>query len=107
MQLASSYRLAPGCCFSCRGAGSKKIVDFNRDELVGAQGYRSAVYLCDLCITAAYQMLDPDTVLIGKQKLADLLGENTALTNEVTRLIDEATALDVRLASALRSTSDA
>lgn len=82
-----------------------KIIDLKREDPGVIK--RNAVYLCELCVTAAYQMLDPDTVLIGKQRLADLEGENTALTNEVTRLIDEATALDMRIASALRSTSDA
>lgn len=101
MRLTFGYQIAPGCCHVCRSAKPCKIIDTSRDDPDTIK--RQAVYLCEWCVTAAYQMLDPTKVLIEQQVLADKDGEIIALTNEVTRLMDEASALDIRLAKAVAS----
>ena len=105
MNLTSTYQCHPGHCFCCGNSTSGKILDLAGDDL--SQVRRFHVYLCETCVTAAFMMLDSSKVLIDKQKLADLEGENTALSNEVSRLLDEATAMDVRLAKAMRAEVDA
>lgn len=105
MQLLTEYKFPPGCCFSCRMARPGKVVLLQQQDPNTIK--RNMVYLCWQCVTAMWDMLEPDKVLVPKQKIADLEGENIALTNEVTRLIDEATSWEIKLAQALRSTADA
>lgn len=101
MDLIYSYRLAPGCCHVCRSATAGKIIDTHREDTEVIK--RNVVYLCELCVTAAYKMLEPTKVLIEAVKLAALEGENTALTDEVLRLRAERDAWDARIALAIKA----
>lgn len=109
MNLTYGYRVAPGCCFVCRNSHAEqsnqgtppKIIDFERDD--PSEIKRHHVYVCESCVLAAYQMLDSTKVLVEHQLLADKDGEIVALTNEITRLMDEASLLDIRLAKAVAS----
>lgn len=101
MDLIHSYRLAPGCCHVCRSAQPGKIIDTHRED--GEQIKRNVVYVCELCVSAMYKMLEPSKVLVEAVKLAELEGENTALTDEVLRLRAERDAWDARIAQAVRA----
>jgi len=101
MELLYNYQIAPGCCHRCRTTKPGKIIDLRRED--PAQVLRQAVYLCEDCITAAYMLLNTPLVLVDRQVLADKDGEITALANEITRLMDEAAAMDARLVRAIAS----
>lgn len=101
MNLTFNYQIAPGCCHICRSSASGKIIDTRREDSEVIK--RNVVYLCELCVTAAYKMLDPSKVLIEAVKLAALEGENTALTDEVLRLRAERDAWDARIAQAIKA----
>lgn len=107
MRLTYGFQINPGCCHVCRssyataGGGPVKVIDTDRDDLGQVKRYH--VYLCENCVTAAYQMLDSTKELIGKQELADLRGENIALTNEVARLMDERDKTETMIARAVIS----
>jgi len=105
MQLAYNYNVSPGCCFSCRSATPGKIIDLNREDPASIK--RNNVYLCSLCTTAAYKMLEPSQVLVESAKLAELEGEIVALTDEILRLRVERDAWDARIAQAVAANVDA
>ena len=94
MELLYNYQIAPGCCHRCRTTKSGKIIDLRRED--PDKVLRQAVYLCEDCTTAAYMLLNTPLVLVDRQVLADKDGEITALANEITRLMDEAAAMDAR-----------
>lgn len=105
MHLSYGYQVAPGHCHVCGSSGTTlngaptKVIDTDRDDPSAVKRYH--VYLCADCVTAAFSMLDSTKELIGKQELADLRGENTALTNEISRLMADAEAMDTRIAKAI------
>jgi hypothetical protein len=105
MNVVHGYQVAPGRCHICASSEARPTIDTSADDLGHVRRWR--VYICDLCVAAMFAQLHPTKAVIEKQKLADLEGELTAVSNEVTRLIDERAAWDTRLAAALRADVDA
>lgn len=105
MRLVFGYQISPGQCHVCGSSSSGKIIDTDRDDLSRVKRYH--VYLCELCVTAAYKMLEPSKVFVEATKIAELEGENVSLTDEVLRLRTERDAWDTRLAQALAVNADA
>lgn len=107
MKLTYGYQVAPGHCHVCGSSGATlngappKVIDTDRDDPSTVKRYH--IYLCGDCVTAAFVMLDSTSELIGKQALADLRGENVALTNEVARLMDERDRTETMIARAVIS----
>lgn len=107
MRLSYGYQVAPGHCHVCGNSGAtlngqpQRVIDTDRDDPSTIKRYH--IYLCADCVTAAFQMLDSTKELIDKQALADLRGENTALTNEVARLMDERDRTETMIARAVIS----
>lgn len=105
MRLVFNFQVSPGQCHVCGSSKSGKIIDTDRDDLSRVKRYH--VYLCELCVTAAYKMLEPTKTLVEATKIAELEGENVALTDEVLRLRTERDAWDTRIAQALVTNADA
>lgn len=105
MKLTYGYQVNPGHCHVCGNSHAtlngvpQKVIDTDRDDPSTVKRYH--IYLCGDCVTAAYQMLDSTKEFIDKQALADLRGENVALTNEISRLMADAEAMDTRIAKAI------
>ena len=105
MMLVYNYQLSPGCCHCCRGSGAKKIIDTRRED--PGVIMRANVYICDLCVTSMYQMLEPSKVLIESAKLAEMEGHLTAQADELLRMRAERDAWDTRIAQAITANADA
>lgn len=105
MKLTYGYQVAPGHCHVCGSSHAtlngqpQPVIDTDRDDPSTVKRYH--IYLCADCVTAMFQLLDSSKELIDKQQLADLRGENVALTNEISRLMADAEAMDTRIAKAI------
>ena len=106
MRVVHGFAVAPGCCFHCRRSGGAanmvlRAIDFERDQDISEKFKRNHIYVCEDCVTDAFQRLDSSKAFIDKGVLATLEGENVSLTNEVLRLRDEREALDSMIAKAV------
>ena len=102
MQLTYGFQVHPGHCHVCHTSQQgMKVIDTSADDLAQVRRYR--VYVCEQCVRAMAKLVDPTKVVMEQEAVDNLVGENTALTNEVARLIAEAAALDTRLAKAMQS----
>lgn len=100
MNLTFGYQLHPGQCISCGSSDpTRKVIDWSVEDLAHIR--RSHVYTCELCVAAAYAKLEPTKVLIEAADLAAKDGQIMSLTSEVARLMEEADAMNSRIARAV------
>lgn len=101
MDVVQGFKLPPGCCHVCRGAGgSKWVIDTRRED--AGELKRIQVYICEDCVIAMAKMLEPHLLwVLASKELMAMLAEESAESDLLRERAERAERILAELASML------